>query len=105
MFSNNLQGLTPRVSEVRKLLVPLGIGQHNAIEIFAVKWNVVSEISKVLPNNIFAEFDGSSGIKNIITYRLNLVGAQVDKISAKIMAEDTKKYIVFIKKSVETDIL
>ena len=34
------------------------------MEIFAVKWNVVSEISKVLLNDIFA--DGSSEIKNII---------------------------------------
>ena len=42
-----------------------GIGQHNAMEIFAVKWNVVSEISKVLLKYIFSELDGSSGIKNI----------------------------------------
>ena len=47
------------------------IGQHNAIEIFAVKWNVVSDISKVLLNDIFAELDGSSGIKNIITEHIN----------------------------------
>ena len=40
------------------------------MEIFALKWNAVSDISKVLPNNIFAELDGSSGIKNIITSRL-----------------------------------
>ena len=45
------------------------IAQHNAMEVFAVKWNVVSEISKVLLNDIFAELDGSSGIKNIITDR------------------------------------
>ena len=31
--------------------------------------NVVSDISKILMNDIFAELDGSSGIKNIITYR------------------------------------
>ena len=43
-------------------------GQHNAIEIFAVKWNVVSEISKVLLNDIFTEIDESSEIKNIINY-------------------------------------
>ena len=48
--------------------VPRYIGQHNAMEIFAVKWNVVSDVSKVLLN-IFAELDGSSGIKNIITDR------------------------------------
>ena len=40
------------------------------MEIFAVKWNVVSEISKVLLNDIFAELDGNIGIKNIITDRL-----------------------------------
>ena len=65
---NNLQGLTPRVSEVRKLLVSLGI-LVNIMQwrFFAVKWNVVSDISKVLQNDIFAALDGSSGIKNIIT--------------------------------------
>ena len=31
------------------------IGQHDTIGIFAVKWNVVSKISKVLLNYIFAE--------------------------------------------------
>ena len=45
-----------------------GIDKHNAMEIFAVKWNVLSEISKVLLN-IFAELDGSSGIKNITSDR------------------------------------
>ena len=35
------------------------IGQHIAMEISAVRWNVVSEISKVLLNGIFAEIDGS----------------------------------------------
>ena len=72
-----MQGLMARVSKVRKLLVSLDIGQHNAMEIFPVKWNVVSEISKVLLNDIIAEVDGSSGIKNIITDRLNLGGLQV----------------------------
>ena len=67
----------PRVSDVRKLLMSPDISQHNAMEIFAVKWNVVSEISKVLLNDIIAEVDGSSGIKNIITDRLNLGGLQV----------------------------
>ena len=43
----------------------LDIGQHNAMEIFTVKWNVVSEASKVLLNGIFTELDGSSGIKNL----------------------------------------
>ena len=40
------------------------------MEIFAVKWNVVLDISKVLLKDIFAELDESSGIKNIITDRL-----------------------------------
>ena len=39
------------------------------------------------------ELDGSSGIKNIFTDRLNLGGLQVDKISPKITAESTKEYI------------
>ena len=60
--------------------------------IFAVKWNVVSEISKVLLNDIIAELDGDSGIKNI-TERLNLCGLQVDDISAIVTAESTDKYI------------
>ena len=71
------------------------IGQHNAMESFAVKWNVVSEkTSRVFLNDIFTELDGSSGIKNIITNRLNLgitnrlnlgIGElQVDDTSAKI---------------------
>ena len=64
------------------------------MEIFAVKWNVVSDISKVLLNDIFAELDGSRGIKNIITGLVNLLnlgGLQVDDISTKITAESTKK--------------
>ena len=48
------------------------------MEIFAVTWNVFSEITKVLLNDVFAELDGSSGIKNIITDRLNLGRLQVD---------------------------
>ena len=48
------------------------------MEIFAVKWNIVLEISKVLLNYVFAELDGSSGINNIISYtdRLNIGGLQ-----------------------------
>ena len=70
----------------------LDIGQYNAMESFAVKWNVVSDTSKVFLNDIFTEHDGSSGIKNIITDRLNLgVGElQVDDISAKI--RNDRKY-------------
>ena len=61
------------------------------MEIFAVKCNVVLEISKVLLNDIFAKLHGSRAVKNIITNRLNLGGLQVS--SAKITAESTKKYI------------
>ena len=47
------------------------------MEIFAVKRSIVSEIIKVLLNDIFAELDGSNGIKN--TDRLNrFSGLQVD---------------------------
>ena len=81
---NNLQGLTSIVSKVNKLLVSRDIGQHNAMDIFDLKWNVVSEASKVLLNDIFTELDGSSGIKNIITEILNLAELQVEDISAKI---------------------
>ena len=63
------------------------------MEIFIVKRNIFSEISKVLLNDIFAEFDRSSPIKNIITERLNLGESQVDDISAKLAAESTKKCI------------
>ena len=65
------------------------------MEIFAVKLNVVSETSKVSLNNIFAELDGSSGIKNIINYtvRLNTDGLQVDDIAiSKVTAESRKNY-------------
>ena len=67
------------------------------MEIFAVKWNIVSEIINVLLNGIFAELDGSNGIKNITSQyidRLNwLSGLQVEmiKLSRKIMTESTKK--------------
>ena len=64
--------MTPLASKGNKQLVSLDIGQHNAMEIFSVKWNVVSATSKVILNDIFAELDGSSGIKNIITDKLNL---------------------------------
>ena len=50
---NNLQGLTSIVSKVNKLLVSLDIGQHNAMDVFDLKRNVVSEASKVLLNDIF----------------------------------------------------
>ena len=64
---------------------------------FAIKCNVVSEASKVFLNDIFTELDESSGIKNIITDRLNLgvVGElQVMIFQQKLgTAESTKKYI------------
>ena len=61
------------------------------MEISTVKWNVVSDISKVLLNDIAAELDECSKTVNIITDRLNLDELQVDGISEKIMAESTKK--------------
>ena len=75
---------------MNKPLVSLDIGQHNAMEIFAVKRNVVSETSKILLNDVFTQPDGSSEIKNIITDILNLGEFQVDDISAKI--RNGKKY-------------
>ena len=60
--------------------VSRSIGQDNAFDI--LKWNIVSEISKVLLNDIFAELAGSSGIKDIVSHtdRLNIGGLQVDNI-------------------------
>ena len=51
------------------------------MEIFAVKWKVVSEISKVLMNDIFAKLDARSEIKNNSSYtgRLNSGGLQVGR--------------------------
>ena len=89
-----MQGLTPLVNEVRKPLVSLDIGQHNALEIFALKSIMFLETSKDLLNDdAFAEFDGSSRMKNSITDRLNLGELQVDNISANFMAETRKKFI------------
>ena len=67
------------------------------MEIFAVKWNIVSEIINVLLNGIFAELDGSNGIKNITSQYIDILnwlsGLQVEmiKLSRKIMTESTKK--------------
>ena len=58
--------MTPRVSEVRKVLVSPGL-LANIMQWRFLKWNVVSEISKVLLNEVFGELDGRSGIKNIIS--------------------------------------
>ena len=88
-----MQGLTPCVSEVRKLLASLDLGQHNALKIFATKKNNFSEIRKVSLNDIFAEFNGNIRIKNIITDRLTLGELHADDISAKITAESRKKCI------------
>ena len=82
----------PRVIEVKKLLVCLVFDQHNALEIFAVKRNITSDISWELLNDIFAEVDGSIRIKNI-TDMLNLGELQANDVSAKLTTESTKKYI------------
>ena len=41
----------PRASEMRKLLISLDTGQHNALEIFTVTRNILSEGSKELLNS------------------------------------------------------
>ena len=56
---------------------------------FTGKRNIFSGISKGLLNDIFAEFDESNRIINIITEKLNLGELQVDDKSAKIAAEST----------------
>ena len=63
---SNIKGLAPRVSKVRKLLVFLGIGQYNAMEIVAVKWNVVWEISKVLLNDILQNLMEAKGLRILL---------------------------------------
>ena len=77
------------------ILVSLNIGQHNALEILAVKATTISEISKELLNDIFPELDRSSTIKKITDRpeRLSLGELQVDDILTKLTAENTKKYI------------
>ena len=67
---------------MRKVLVSSGL-LANIMQWRLLKWNFVSEISKVLLNDVFGELDGRSGIKNIISYtdRLNIGGLQVDDIS------------------------
>ena len=74
----------PHVSELRKHLVSLDNGQHRVLDIFAVKRSTISEISKKLLNDIFAECNRSSPVKNF-TDRLNLGELQVDDISAKLI--------------------
>ena len=80
------------LSKVSKLLVPSDIGQHNALEFLAVNRNIISEISREILNDIFAESDGSRPIKNI-TNRFNLGGLQIDEMSAIFTAESSKKCI------------
>ena len=58
----------------------LNIAQHNLLEIFTLKRRIVSEISQELSNDVFAEFDRNSRIKNI-TERLNLGELQVDDVT------------------------
>ena len=67
----------------------------NALEIFAVTWNILSQINKVLLNYIFAKLDGSNQIKNVVTDKLNFVQLRVDDIAAKITADSTRKCIPF----------
>ena len=73
--------------------MPTSRRKHNAMETFNVKRNIFSGISKGLLNNIFAELDESSRIKNIITDRLDLGELQVDDKSAKVTTETTMKRI------------
>ena len=49
------QGLMPRISKVRKPLVFLDIAQHNALEIFPIKRDIVTEVSKELLDDTFEE--------------------------------------------------
>ena len=84
--------MLPRVSKVKKPLVSLDISQLNVLVIFAVKTSTILEISKELLNDIFAECDRSSPIKNF-TDSLNLGELEVDDISAKCTAGSAKKYI------------
>ena len=62
------------------------------MENFVVKTSTISEINTELLNDIFTGFDRTSPIKNI-TDKLNLGEVEVDDISAKFTAENTKKYI------------
>ena len=84
--------MIPHVSELRKLLVSLDDGQHDALETFVVKRSTISVVIKELLNDISTEFDRSSPVKNI-TDMLNLGELQLDDISATFFAKKTKKYI------------
>ena len=71
-----------RVSKLRKHLVSLDIGQLNALVVFGAQSSTTSESTKELLDDIFAECDRNSLIKNF-TDRLNLGEMQVDDISTK----------------------
>ena len=81
-----------RLTKQRKFFVSLNIGQNNALVIFALKRNTLSEISEKLLKDIFSEFDGSCPIGNI-SYKLSLGELQVDDISATFTEGSTKGYI------------
>ena len=54
------------------------------MDIFTVRWNVVSKISKVLMNDIFAKFDGSrNNMTDTVSGRLDLSGLQVERCISK----------------------
>ena len=89
LFNN--AGFDAMFKRSEKLLVFQGIAQH--WKFFDVKRNIVSEICKETPNDIFAEFCRSCPVKNISNNRLNPGEFQIDGISAKYTAESTKKYI------------
>ena len=88
-----MQGLTPRVSEMRKLLVSLDITQHNLLEILTMKRKIVSEKSKELLNYTFPDIDGNSRIK-VITDRLNLDELKVNDISKSYGRKYKKKVLI-----------
>ena len=85
------------------------------MEIFFVKWNIISELNEELLNDIFAKFDGSSpitdkyywqyitdiyywqilliDITDIYYWQILLTMLLTDNTSAKFPPESTKKYI------------
>ena len=52
---------------MRRLLKALDIGQHNVMEIFAVKRNIFSEISKVLLNDVLQNLMEAVGLRVLLT--------------------------------------
>ena len=49
--------MLPCARILRKLLVSLANGKHNALVIFAVKRSNIPEITKKLLNDVFVEYD------------------------------------------------